>query len=143
MKAKKLGQKRIFTEKGVQIAVTEMALLDPPTGGLTESFAVGDKVKITGKTKSQGFLGVVGRWHFRGGPKTHGQSDRERAPGSIGQTTTPGRVYKGKKMSGRSGGKTVTVKGLKVREMNLEKKLLTVSGLVPGSKGKLLKITKE
>lgn len=136
MKAKKLGQKRIFTDDGIQIAVTEIELLE------ALDCVAGDKVKITGKTKGQGFLGVVGRWHFKGGPKTHGQSDRERAPGSIGQTTTPGRVYKGKKMSGRSGGKTVTVKGLKVVEINLEKKLLVVEGLVPGSKGKILTITK-
>lgn len=154
MKGKKLGQKRIFTESGVQIAVTEIELLDDKParlhlpsaradGGQEENLVVGDKLKITGQTKGQGFLGVVGRWHFRGGPKTHGQSDRQRAPGSIGQTTTPGRVYKGKKMSGRGGGKTVTVKGLKVVEINLEKKLLVVSGLVPGSKGKMLKITKD
>lgn len=143
MKAKKLGQKRIFTESGVQIAVTEIELLDKLSEKAEENLALGDKVKITGKTKGQGFLGVIGRWHFRGGPKTHGQSDRQRAPGSIGQTTTPGRVYKGKRMSGRSGGKTVTVKGLKVVEINLEKKLLIVEGLVPGSKGKILKITKE
>lgn len=142
MKGKKLGQKRIFTADGIRIAVTEIALLDKPSHKPEENLAVGDKVKITGKTKGKGFLGVVGRWHFRGGPRTHGQSDRERAPGSIGQTTTPGRVYKGKKMSGRGGGKTVTIKGLKVFGINQEKKLLIVEGLVPGSKGKILKVTK-
>jgi len=65
----------------------------------------GDVVAITGISKGKGFAGVVKRWGFHGGPKTHGQSDRERAPGSIGQRTTPGRVYKGKKMGGRMGKK--------------------------------------
>lgn len=109
---------------------------------LSQVFSIGDAVKVSGISKGKGFQGGVRRHGFHGGPKTHGQSDRERAPGSIGQTTTPGRVYKGKRMSGRSGGKTVTVKGLKVIEINLEKKLLIVEGLVPGSKGKILKITK-
>src|SRR3989338_5646222 len=64
-------------------------------------FAPGDTVSVTGISKGKGFAGVVKRHHFKGGPRTHGQSDRERAPGSIGQTTTPGRVYKGKRMAGR------------------------------------------
>jgi large subunit ribosomal protein L3 len=101
-------------------------------------FKVGDKVKISGKSKGKGFAGVLKRHGFAGGPRTHGQSDRERAPGSIGQTTTPGRVYKGKRMAGRMGGERVTVKNLKVVEVGDD--YLVVSGLVPGAKGGLLEV---
>lgn len=109
---------------------------------VTSVFAVGDKVQVTGTSKGKGFAGVVKRWGFAGGPRTHGQSDRERAPGSIGSTTTPGRVYKGKKMAGRLGGERVTLKNLEVVEVDAEKNLLAVSGLVPGAKGSLLVIKK-
>ncbi|MBI5465216.1 50S ribosomal protein L3 [Candidatus Gottesmanbacteria bacterium] len=130
---KKLGQTRIFTEEGKQILVTRILLSSPA------DLAVGDKVKVRGTSKGKGFAGVVKRWHFAGGPRTRGQSDRERAPGSIGQTTTPGRVYKGKKMAGRMGGKRVTIKGLKIVEVKPEENLLVVKGLIPGPKrGKVL-----
>jgi len=106
-------------------------------------FKIGDKVMVTGISKGKGFAGVVKRWGFAGGPRTHGQSDRERAPGSIGQTTTPGRVHKGKKMPGRMGGERVTIKGLKIIEIDEEKDLLVVKGLVPGAKKGLLIIKKK
>ena len=67
----------------------------------SDIFSLGDTVSVSGISKGKGFAGVVKRYHFKGGPRTHGQSDRERAPGSIGQTTTPGRVFKGKRMAGR------------------------------------------
>lgn len=102
----------------------------------------GDIVNITGISKGKGFAGVVKRWGFAGGPRTRGQSDRERAPGSIGSTTTPGRVLKGKKMAGRMGQAKVTVKNLKVFEVLPEKNLLLVKGLVPGVKKGLLIIKK-
>lgn len=105
-------------------------------------FAVGDNVTVTGVSKGKGFAGVVKRYHFKGGPATHGQSDRQRAPGSIGMTTTPGRVFRGKRMAGRLGGDQVTVKGLKVVSINAEKSILTVKGLVPGAKNSLLVIQK-
>ncbi len=101
-------------------------------------FKKGDKIDVTGTSKGKGFAGVVKRHHFKGGPRTHGQSDRERAPGSIGQTTTPGRVYKGKRMAGRMGGARVTVQGLEVIEATDTK--LVVKGLVPGAKGSFLEI---
>jgi large subunit ribosomal protein L3 len=107
---------------------------------ISEVLKVGDKVKITGWSKGKGFTGVVKRWHFKGGPRTHGQSDRERAPGSIGQTTTPGRVYKGKKMAGRAGGGRVTISGLRVS--NVGEDFLEVKGLVPGPKNGFLIIQK-
>ena len=105
-------------------------------------FNLGDTVKVTGVSRGKGFTGVVKRHHFAGGPRTHGQSDRERAPGSIGQTTTPGRVYKGKRMAGRSGGERATIKNLKVMEIDTENNILVISGLVPGTRNSLLTITK-
>ena len=108
----------------------------------SDIFQIGDVVAVTGTSKGKGFAGVVKRWHFAGGPKTHGQSDRQRAPGSIGQTTTPGRVFKGKKMSGRMGGETVTIKNLIVVSVESERNQLAVSGPVPGSFGGLLILTK-
>lgn len=108
-----------------------------------DAFSLGDTVRVTGVSKGKGFAGVVKRHHFKGGPRTHGQSDRERAPGSIGQTTTPGRVYRGKRMAGHMGTQKVTVAGLKVVAINPQNNVLTVKGLVPGGTNGLLFITKE
>lgn len=105
-------------------------------------FQVGDEVKVTGTTKGRGFAGGVKRWGFHGGPKTHGQSDRHRAPGSIGAGTTPGRVYKGKHMAGHMGASQLTVTGLEVIDIDKEKNLLIVKGAVPGAKNGLLIIEK-
>lgn len=102
----------------------------------------GDKVNATGISKGKGFTGVMKRWGFAGGPATHGQSDRARAPGSIGQTTTPGRVFPGKKMAGRAGGVKVTIKNLTVMDVDKDKNLLLVKGLVPGPRNGLLVIRK-
>jgi len=107
---------------------------------LSDIFTIGDTVSVTGVSKGKGFAGVVKRWKFSGGPKTHGQSDRHRAPGSIGQGTTPGRVYKGKKMAGRMGGDKTTVRNLKVALLDSEKSLLGVSGPIPGPDSALLVI---
>src|SRR3990172_639798 len=109
---------------------------------LTDVFKKGDVITVTGTSKGKGFAGVVKRWRFAGGPKTHGQSDRQRAPGSIGQGTTPGRVYKGKKMAGRMGQDTVTIKNLVVVDLKPEENLLAVSGPVPGISGGLLSLIK-
>jgi large subunit ribosomal protein L3 len=109
---------------------------------ISDIFKRGDRVTVTGTSKGKGFAGVVKRWGFAGGPKTHGQSDRLRAPGSIGQGTTPGRVYKGKKMAGRMGSKTVTVKNLIVVDVDEKKNELLLSGPVPGVSGGLLILTK-
>ena len=115
-----------------------------PTIGETvkalEVFKPGDIVDVIGISKGKGFAGVVKRHHFKGGPRTHGQSDRERAPGSIGQTTTPGRVYKGKRMAGRMGRERVTVKNLQV--VDVSEDYLLIKGLVPGGRNSLLTITK-
>jgi large subunit ribosomal protein L3 len=103
-------------------------------------FKPGDKVTVTGISKGRGFAGGVKRYHFHGGPKTHGQSDRNRAPGSIGSTTTPGRVYKGTRMAGHMGDDRVTVRNMEVLKADVEKNLLLVKGPVPGAKNGLLLI---
>ena len=109
---------------------------------LTDIFKKGDVIQVTGTSKGKGFAGVVKRWKFAGGPKTHGQSDRHRAPGSIGQGTTPGRVLKGKHMAGRMGNDRVTIKNLIVVDLDREKNLLAISGALPGANGGLLIIKK-
>jgi len=106
-------------------------------------FQPGDRVDVAGVSKGKGFAGVVKRHHFGGGPKTHGQSDRHRAPGSIGATTTPGRVLKGMRMAGHMGHRRVTVRGLEVVEADPDRSLLLVKGAVPGAKGGLLEIKKS
>lgn len=109
---------------------------------VSDVFKKGDIVAVTGVSKGKGFQGVVKRWRFAGGPRTHGQSDRLRAPGSIGQGTTPGRVWKGKKMPGRMGGKKVYIKNLVVVSVDPDDNELVLSGPVPGSKNSLLVIKK-
>lgn len=106
-------------------------------------FKAGDVVDVSGISKGKGFAGVVKRHHFSGGPKTHGQSDRHRAPGSIGATTTPGRVLKGKRMAGHMGNERVTVRRLKVVEADPERNLLLVRGAVPGARNGLVTIRKS
>ncbi len=105
-------------------------------------FKAGDIVHVQGISKGKGFAGGVKRYHFRGGPKTHGQSDRHRAPGSVGSTTTPGRVFKGLRMAGHLGAKKITAKNLIVVDVDSGKNLLLLKGAVPGAKGGLLLIEK-
>ena len=102
----------------------------------------GDLVNVAGVSKGRGFAGVVKRHHFSGGPKTHGQTDRHRAPGSIGATTWPGRVLKGKRMAGHMGNRRVTARKLKVVQADPERNLLLVKGAIPGANGGLLVIEK-
>jgi large subunit ribosomal protein L3 len=103
-------------------------------------FQAGEKVDVIGRSKGRGFAGVMKRWGFAGGPRTHGQSDRARAPGSIGGGTTPGRVYKGLKMSGHMGNRRITVKGLEIVEVDAERNLLLVKGGIPGAPNSLVQI---
>lgn len=109
---------------------------------ISQVFKLGDFVSVTGVSKGKGFAGVVKRHNFRGGPKTHGQSDRHRAPGSIGQTTTPGRVYKGKRMAGHMGTDRVTVSNLQIVDIDTIEKTLYVLGLIPGPKNNLVIVKK-
>lgn len=103
-------------------------------------FAVGDHVDVVGTSKGKGFAGAVKRYHFQGGKKTHGQSDRHRAPGSNGSGTTPGRVFKNSRRAGHMGSERVTVQALKVVLVDTERNLLGVHGAVPGGKGGLVVI---
>jgi large subunit ribosomal protein L3 len=103
-------------------------------------FKVGEHVDVIGTSKGKGFAGVVKRFHFAGGPKTHGASDRLRAPGSNSSTTTPGRVYKGVKRPGHMGFEQVTTQNLKVVLVDAERNLLGVRGAVPGAKNGLVVI---
>ena len=105
-------------------------------------FTVGEKVDISGTSKGKGFAGGVKRYHFRGGPKSHGASDRLRAPGSNGSTTTPGRVYKGHRAAGHMGNDAVTAQNLKVVLVDAERNVIGVNGSVPGARGGLV-VVKE
>ncbi len=108
-----------------------------------EIFKEGDKVKVTGKSKGKGFQGVVKRHGFGGvGGRTHGQSDRERAPGSIGASSYPSRVFKGQRMAGRMGYEQVTVRNLKVVKVVPEKNVILVKGAVPGAVNSFVEINK-
>ncbi len=105
-------------------------------GELTlEQFAAGEKVDVRGISKGKGYAGTIKRWNFRGQDNTHGNSISHRAPGSIGQCQTPGRVFKGKKMSGHMGNAKVTTQNLEVVQVDLERNLLLVKGSVPGPAG--------
>lgn len=103
-------------------------------------FKAGDQVDVAATSKGKGFAGTVKRHHFAGGPKTHGQSDRHRAPGSIGAGTTPGRVFKGMRMAGHMGNERVTVQNMRVVDVDTERNLVLVAGAVPGANGGLVEI---
>ena len=124
----------------LRIADDELASFEEGQKLTVDIFEEGEMVDVTGTSKGRGFAGVVKRYGFRGGPKTHGQSDRLRAPGSVGACTTPGRVFKGKRMPGRMGGERVTTQGLQVVLVDPERNLLALRGAVPGSKNGLLLI---
>jgi large subunit ribosomal protein L3 len=103
-------------------------------------FNTGERVDVIGVSKGRGFAGTVKRYHFGRGPKTHGQSDRERAPGSIGAGSTPGRTIKGLHMSGRMGNERVTMENLEVVVVDAERNLIAVRGSVPGARGGIVLI---
>jgi large subunit ribosomal protein L3 len=124
----------------LRLAADELADLEEGQKLTVDLFEPGEYVDVSGISKGRGFAGVVKRHSFRGGPKTHGQSDRHRAPGSIGACTTPGRVFKGKRMPGRMGGDRVTVQNLEIVMVDPERNLLAIKGAVPGAKNGLLEI---
>lgn len=108
-----------------------------------EEFKVGDKVKVSGTSKGRGFQGVVKRHHFGGvGMQTHGQSDRQRHPGSIGSSSYPSRVFKGLRMGGRMGGKKISVRNIQIYDILPERNIILLKGSVPGPKNTLLEIVK-
>ncbi|WP_026146580.1 50S ribosomal protein L3 [Zestomonas thermotolerans] len=98
-------------------------------------FQAGQLVDVTGQSKGKGYAGTIKRWNFRGQDNTHGNSVSHRVPGSIGQCQTPGRVFKGKKMSGHLGAERVTVQSLEVVRVDAERNLLLVKGAIPGAPG--------
>jgi len=123
---------REFAVKDPQVSVGDQVKVD--------LFTAGDSVDVIGTSKGKGFQGGVKRYHFRGGPATHGQSDRERAPGSRSSGTTPGRVYKGARGAGHMGNDRVTAQNLKVVLVDVERNLIGVRGAVPGSRNGLVMV---
>lgn len=108
----------------------------------TGVFSAGDFVDVTGTSKGRGFAGVVKRWGFAGGKKSHGGEKDHRRPGSIGHSAAPSRVFKGKKMPGRQGGRQVTIQNLQVVQADSERNLLVIKGAIPGPPNGLLIIKK-
>lgn len=128
-----LREIRLTDTKGIKVGDSvDVSLFEP-----------GDIIDITGISKGKGFAGVVKRYNFAGGPKTHGQSDRHRAGGSIGAGTSPGRVLKGTKMPGHMGNEQVTARKLEVIQVDSEKNIMLVKGAVPGAKNGILMIKKS
>ena len=105
-----------------------------------DAFAVGERVDVIGISKGKGFAGGVKRYHFHGMNATHGTSDRNRAPGSRGSGTTPGRVYKGSRGAGHMGVDRVTAQNIKVVMVDPERNLIAINGAVPGGKGSVVMI---
>ena len=103
-------------------------------------FSRGERVDVIGTSKGRGFAGTIKRHNFKRQNKTHGQSDRERAPGSVGATTTPGRTLPGQRMAGRMGNARVTAQNLEVVVIDAERNLIAVRGSVPGAKGGIVMI---
>ncbi len=118
-----------------EFRVSDLAELSVGGELTVEQFAAGETVDVQGTSKGKGFAGTIKRWNFRGQDNTHGNSISHRAPGSIGQCQTPGRVFKGKKMSGHMGAERVTTQNLKVVQVDSERNLIMVRGAVPGAPG--------
>src|SRR5690242_18552122 len=117
IKGKKLNMSQVYQDNKI-VPVTYIEIVEKPEG---VTLAVGDTLKITGTSKGKGFQGGVKRWNFLGGPQTHGQKNRLRAPGSIGNTT-PQRVLPGRHMAGHMGVETVSIKNVKLVELDQEGK---------------------
>ncbi len=130
-----------FAKAGVEAGRTvlefraEAGDLAPGASITADLFQAGQMVDVTGVSKGKGFQGVIKRWNFSMQDATHGNSLSHRAPGSIGQNQTPGRVFKGKKMAGHMGAEQVTVQNLEVVRVDVDKNLLLVRGAVPGATG--------
>jgi large subunit ribosomal protein L3 len=119
----------------LHLAPDEAVELEPGAEITVAMFAVGQKVDVTGTSKGKGFAGTVKRHNFRMQDATHGNSLSHRAPGSIGQNQSPGRVFKGKKMSGHMGDERVTTQNLEIVRVDAERNLLLIKGAVPGAPG--------
>lgn len=108
-----------------------------------EEFSLGEKVKVSGKSKGKGFTGVMKRWNFKGAPATHGHHKVHRTPGSIGQMSDPARVFKGKKMPGRMGNKKVTLKNSEIIDIRRTDNLILIKGQVPGANNSIVYLRKQ
>jgi len=134
IKAKKVNMTQIWNgDKVVPVTICKSEEAD--------KLKDGDVVTVSGISKGKGFQGVVKRHGFHGGPQTHGQKNRLRAPGSIG-STAPQRVIKGRRMAGHMGNERVTVRGLEVAQVKVADKLILIKGAVPGARGGMLEIRK-
>ena len=136
-KATKKEMTQIFRATGKVIPVTVVDVIDDIE---YEKILENSKVNISGRTIGRGFAGAIKRYGFNGGPKTHGQSDRHRAVGSVGAGTSPGRVFKGKRLPGHYGNKIKTIMGVTVVAVDKKNKQIIVSGSVPGSRKNVLTI---
>ena len=141
------AEKGHLKDLGMLKHLREFRVADSPDAKIGDKVDVnilkaGDRVTVTGISKGKGFAGVVKRHHFRGGPKTHGQSDRQRAPGAIGSTTSPGRVYKGLRMAGHLGNARVTSRNLDVIQVDASRNLILLHGSAPGAPGEVITIRK-
>ena len=125
-------------EKAIPVTVIRLKQAYPD---IFNEFKFGDKIIVSSRSKGKGFQGVVKRHGFHGGPQTHGQKNRLRAPGSIG-ATAPQRVIKGRKMAGHTGFRKTTVKNLTVIEIKPEEKLIMLKGAVPGMRGTIVELRK-
>lgn len=142
-------QREVFKKLSIAPARVMREIRDFPADGLKQGdqikvdiFKAGDNIKVSGNSKGKGFQGGVKRYHFGGGFRTHGQSDRERAPGSIGASSYPSRVFKGQKMAGRMGGEKVTVRNLKILKIIPDSNLILIKGAIPGAKTDFIEIYK-
>jgi large subunit ribosomal protein L3 len=136
---KEMGQFRYLREFRLE-AVEGLKAGDIIDAG---QFKAGDIVDVIGMSKGKGFAGVVKRHHFKGGSKTHGQSDRQRAPGAIGSTTSPGRVLLNMRMGGHLGDERVTARNLAVYSADATRNLILIDGSIPGAKNSLVIIQKS
>lgn len=132
---KKAGQGGADWLYELRVSESELAAMPVGTSVTVDAFTVGQKVDVSGVSIGKGFAGVIKKYHFRTQDATHGNSLSHRAPGSIGQRQTPGRVWKGKKMCGHMGAEKRSILNLEVLKVDAEKGLLFVSGAVPGAKG--------
>ena len=125
-----------------EFRIDETSQYKPGDSLTVDLFSVGEIIDISGISKGKGFAGVVKRYHFKGGSRSHGTHRRHRAPGSIGSSAWPSRVFKGKRMGGHMGAKQVTSQNLKIIEINKEKNLLLVKGAIPGPTGAIVIVRK-
>ncbi len=129
----KVAAGRVLVES--RVSESELETLNLGDEVTVAVFEPGQKIDVTGQSKGKGFAGAIKRWNFSMQDATHGNSVSHRAPGSIGQCQTPGRVVKGKKMSGHMGAERVTVQNLEVVRVDVDRNLLLIKGAVPGAPG--------